>query len=51
MIVKGIQYKSFNFDKVMINQMRRMIQIQKKQNKSNKKVNIQIIKTAMAALI
>jgi len=28
-----------------------MIQIQKKQNKSNKKVNIQIIKTAMAALI
>ncbi|MDB9777777.1 M1 family aminopeptidase [Polaribacter sp.] len=51
MIVKGTQYKSFNFDKVMINQMRRMIQIQKKQNKSNKKVNIQIIKTAMAALI
>ena len=51
MIVKGRQYKSFNFDKVMINQMRRMIQIQKKQNKSNKKVNIQIIKTAMAALI
>ena len=51
MINKGTQYKSFNFDKVMINQMRKMIQIQKKQNKSNKKVNIQIIKTAMAALI
>ena len=51
MIVKGNQYKSFNFDKVMINQMRRMIQTQKKQNKSNKKLNIKIIKTAMAQLI
>ena len=51
MIVKGNQYKSFNFDKVMINQMRRMIQTQKKQNKSNKKLNIKIIKTAMAELI
>ena len=51
MIDKGTQYKSFNFDKVMITQMRRMIQIQKKQNKPNKKLNIQIIKTAMAALL
>ena len=51
MIVKGNQYKSFNFDKVVINLMRKMIQTQKKQNKSNKKANIKIIKTAMAELI
>jgi aminopeptidase N len=51
MIVKGNQYKSFNFDKVMINLMRKMIQTQKKQNKSNKELNIETIKTAMAELI
>ena len=51
MIVKGNQYKSFNFDKVVINLMRKMIQTQKKKNSSNKKANIEAIKTAMAKLI
>ena len=51
MVVKGNQYKSFNFDKVMINFMRKMINTQKKINKSNSKRNIEIIKTAMAKLL
>lgn len=51
MILKGNQYKNFNFDKVVINLMREMIQKQKKVKKSNKKENIKVIKTAMAELI
>jgi aminopeptidase N len=51
MIVKGNQYKGFNFDKVVINLMRKMIQTQKKQNLPNKEANIEEIKTAMAKLI
>ncbi|MDG2437510.1 MAG: M1 family metallopeptidase, partial [Polaribacter sp.] len=48
MILKGNQYKSFNFDKVVINLMRTMIQEQKKANKLNREKNIEIIKMAMA---
>ncbi len=51
MIVKGQQYKQFNFDKVAINLMRKMIQDQKKVNLSNKLRNITIIKEAMAKLL
>jgi aminopeptidase N len=51
MVVKGKQYQQFNFDKVVINLMRGMIQDQQKSNKSNSEKNIAIIKTAMAKLL
>ncbi|MCI2228491.1 M1 family metallopeptidase [Polaribacter sp. MSW13] len=51
MVVKGNQYKQFNFDKVVINLMRTMIQDQKKQNTSNRDRNTEIIKEAMAKLL
>lgn len=51
MVVKGKQYQQFNFDKVVINLMRSMIQEQEKGNKSNRDKNVQIIKTAMAKLL
>ena len=51
MIVKGKQFKGFNFDKVVINLMRNMVKDQKKTNKSNREKNIEIIKTAMAKLL
>ncbi|NVJ89510.1 MAG: M1 family peptidase, partial [Flavobacteriaceae bacterium] len=51
MVVKGKQYKGFNFDKVVINLMRDMISDQKKSEISNKEKNIAIIKTAMAKLL
>ncbi len=51
MVVKGTEFKGFNFDKVVINLMRKMIDDQKKVNKPNKERNIEIIKTAMAKLL
>lgn len=51
MVVKGTEFKGFNFDKVVINLMRKMIDDQKKANKPNKERNIEIIKTAMARLL
>lgn len=51
MVVKGKQYLQFNFDKVVINLMRGMIQDQKRVNKPNSDKNIEIIKTAMAKLL
>ena len=36
MVLKGTQYKSFNFDKVVINLMRKMVQDQNKKNTTNK---------------
>ncbi len=51
MVVKGNQFKGFNFDKVVINLMRNMINDQKKTDNSNKQRNIEIIKTAMAKLL
>ena len=51
MVVKGNQYKSFNFDKVVINLMRTMIQDQKNKNTSNKVRNTEIIKEGMAKLL
>jgi len=51
MVVKGKQYKGFNFDKVAINLMRNMVNDQKKADKPNREKNIAIIKTAMAKLL
>ncbi len=51
MVVKGKQYKGFNFDKVMINYMRTMVEDQKKANKPNRERNIEIIRTGMAKLL
>ncbi|WP_299672622.1 M1 family metallopeptidase [uncultured Polaribacter sp.] len=51
MVAKGNQYKKFNFDKVVINLMRTMIQDQEKSSNSNKQRNIAIIKTTMSSLI
>lgn len=51
MVVKGTQYKSFNFDKVVINLMRRMVQDQKAKNTPNRARNSAIIKEAMAKLL
>ena len=51
MVVKGKQYKGFNFDKVAINLMRNMVNDQKKADKPNREKNIAIIKAAMAKLL
>lgn len=51
MVVKGVQYKQFNFDKVVINLMRKMVEDQKTENTPNKDLNTEIIKTAMAKLL
>ena len=51
MVVKGNQYKSFNFDKVVINLLRNMMQDQKEKNTPNRNRNTTIIKEAMAKLL
>ena len=51
MVTKGNQYQKFNFDKVVINLMRTMIQEQEKSTNSNKKRNIAIIKEAMMGVL
>ena len=50
-VAKGNQYKQYNFDKVGINLLRHMVQIQKATNASNKMANIEIIKTGIAQLV
>lgn len=51
MVTKGNQYQKFNFDKVVINLMRTMIQEQEKSTNPNKKRNIAIIKEAMMGVL
>ena len=51
MVAKGNQYQKFNFDKVVINLMRTMIQEQEKSSNSNKERNIAIIKEAMMGVL
>lgn len=51
MVVKGTQYKSFNFDKVVINLMRTMVNDQKAKDTANKVRNTEIIKEGMAKLL
>ena len=50
-VAKGIQYKQYSFDKVGINLLRQVVQQQKKENLSNRKNNIEIVKLAMAKLL
>lgn len=51
MVVKGTQYKQFNFDKVVINLMRTMMEKQREKNTSNRIRNTEIIKEAMEKLL
>ncbi|WP_298764022.1 M1 family metallopeptidase [uncultured Polaribacter sp.] len=51
MVAKGIQYKKFNFDKVVINLMRKMVQAQEISDNTNKDRNVALIKTAMERLL
>jgi aminopeptidase N len=51
MVVKGNQYKKFNFDKVAINLMRTIIKAQEKSTNSNKERNVAIVKEAMMGLL
>ena len=50
-VIKGNQYKQYNFDQVGISLLRQMVQKQKKVNLSNKFKNIEIIRTGIAKLI
>lgn len=50
-IVKGNQYRQYNFHQVGISLLRQMVQKQKKANLSNKLENIEIIRTGIAKLI
>jgi aminopeptidase N len=51
MVVKGEQFKQFNFDKVVINLMRTMIDDQRIKETKNRPKNTAIIKEAMAKLL
>ncbi|MEE9407501.1 MAG: M1 family aminopeptidase [Polaribacter sp.] len=51
MVVKGNQFKGFNFDKVVINLMRKMIEYQRIKETKNRPRNTEIIKEAMAKLL
>ena len=51
MVAKGNQFRKFNFDKVVINLMRTMIQDQEKGENLNKVRNIAIVKEAMMGLL
>jgi aminopeptidase N len=50
-VIKGNQYKQYNFDQVGISLLRQMVQKQKKVNLSNKFKNIEIIRTGIAKLV
>ena len=50
-VIKGNQYKLYNFDQVGISLLRQMVQKQKKVNLSNKFKNIEIIRTGIAKLV
>ena len=50
-VAKGLQYKQYNFDKVGINLLRQMVQMQKTSNLSNKENNLKAIQIAMAKLL
>jgi len=51
MVVKGTQFKQYNFDKTAINLMRQMVQFQKEGTANQKRKHIEIIRTGMAQLI
>lgn len=47
----GTKYKQFNFDKLAVNMLNRMIQVQQKSNNANKKELLKIIKMALSKLL
>jgi aminopeptidase N len=51
MVAKGNQFQKFNFDKVVINLMRTMIQDQEKSSNANKDRNVALIKEGMMGLL
>jgi aminopeptidase N len=51
MVAKGNQFQKFDFDKVVINLMRTMIQDQEKSTNSNKQRNVAIVKEGMMGLL
>jgi aminopeptidase N len=51
MVAKGNQFQKFNFDKVVINLMRTLIQDQEKSSNSNKERNIALVKEGMMGLL
>jgi len=51
MVAKGNKFQKFNFDKVVLNLMRTMIQEQEKSNNSNKERNVAIVKEGMMGLL
>ena len=50
-VIKGKQYTQYQFDKVGVDLMRKMVQKQKDANHTNKAINIEIIQKAMARLL
>lgn len=48
---KGNQFKQYNFDKVGINLMRQMVQLQQSSSGENKQKNITVIKDAIGKLV
>ena len=50
-VAKGLQYKQYNFDKVGINLLRQLVEMQKANNPSNIDNNLRVIQIATAKLL
>ncbi|WP_299104827.1 M1 family metallopeptidase [uncultured Tenacibaculum sp.] len=50
-VAKGIQYKQYNFDKVGVNLLRQMVQMQKKAKPATLEANMDAIQKAMAKIL
>ncbi len=50
-VSKGIQYKQYNFDQVGVNLLRQIVLKQKEFKPTNRAINVEIVKTAMAKLL
>ncbi len=50
-VSKGIQYKQYNFDQVGVNLLRQIVLKQKEVKPTNRAINVEIVKTAMAKLL
>ena len=51
LVIKGKQYKQFNFDKTAINLLRKMVELQKTNEVQNRNTHIAIIRTGMTQLV
>ncbi|WP_139958019.1 M1 family aminopeptidase [Flavicella sediminum] len=51
MVVKGKQYKKYNFDKKMISMLREMVYKQEKSNNSNAKELVAVVKSGLVQLV